>query len=81
MKVKRVKAATLMATGSWADVALCVTDVGGVTVVQQQRQPALFGQLGRDPLTASGSGSDLLANFNARFPPPAISNIMQVSEE
>lgn len=80
MKAKQVKAATLTATCSGADVALCVTDVEGVTVIQQQWQPALFGQLGRDPLTASGN-SDLLANFNARLPPPAISNIMQVSEE
>lgn len=56
MKVKRVKAVTLMATSSGADVALCVTDVEGVTVIQQQRQPA---QLGRDPLTASGSGVQL----------------------
>lgn len=78
MKAKQVKAATLMATCSGTDVALCVTDVEGVTVIQQQWQ--LFGQLGRDPLTASAN-SDLLANFNARLPPPAISNIMQVSEE
>lgn len=59
MKLKRVKAVTLMATSSGADVALCMTDVEGVIVIQQQRQPALFGQLGRDPLTASGSGAQL----------------------